>query len=209
MIQSSPTARFTLLVSIWISVIVAILDTRYTAQAYIEFYEISLWNWCSAHASIVQGQFDFALQGGNQPSSTGPYTTIQQARLKAEGRPKYRLVVRRQQKPEVLRSEPWLDRRLAQAHTENVLTRMNPGFLFHFSRLTLDRFPYDTRIRMPVWFLCILIAFSPMILIRMLKPLSRLLRHRQSQTQCSNCGYDCRASMRRCPECGSINPTVS
>jgi hypothetical protein len=50
-----------------------------------------------------------------------------------------------------------------------------------------------------------LFSFGPMIVLLFLRP-----RHRREQSDpiqyCLNCGYDLRASIERCPECGTPVP---
>jgi hypothetical protein len=56
-----------------------------------------------------------------------------------------------------------------------------------------------TEFRIPLWFVAAMLATPPMIHFARL-----LLRRKWEQGTCRACGYDLRASIERCPECGSM-----
>ena len=56
----------------------------------------------------------------------------------------------------------------------------------------------DANVAFPVWFAAILFMLPAIPLLR------RLRRRRANPGHCARCGYDLRATPKRCPECGHV-----
>ena len=64
----------------------------------------------------------------------------------------------------------------------------------------LDYFPY--------WFILLLTAILPAVRLTGWRR-RRARRLRMCAGLCQHCGYDCRATPDRCPECGRVGPRVA
>ncbi|HEY7118307.1 MAG TPA: hypothetical protein VH475_17090 [Tepidisphaeraceae bacterium] len=64
------------------------------------------------------------------------------------------------------------------------------------------------RVWLPCW---IILAAMGALAVLILRPVIRAMRrgNRLTQTHCSTCGYDLRATPERCPECGSVAREVA
>jgi hypothetical protein len=63
---------------------------------------------------------------------------------------------------------------------------------------------YTKGVILPTWFVLVVSAFLPAVLV--LRQRCWRTARRLSRGQCVHCGYDLRASPERCPECGTANP---
>jgi hypothetical protein len=81
------------------------------------------------------------------------------------------------------------------------------GFGFHLSQTVAGgwlRGGYPIiSVFAPHWFVVILFGVLPLLNVRRRLTRGRLLRH----GLCQACGYDLRATLDRCPECGTAKPT--
>jgi predicted RNA-binding Zn-ribbon protein involved in translation (DUF1610 family) len=77
------------------------------------------------------------------------------------------------------------------------------GGSFGGFRLSRETGPYSRvlRVEMP-WWLAVILPASLALIFRRLRP----LRLAPDDNLCRSCGYDLRATERRCPECGTIVP---
>jgi hypothetical protein len=85
------------------------------------------------------------------------------------------------------------------------------GTFFNRFGFALDYFPGGAtvwrRLASPYWFMMLLTAILPGA--RLAKWRRRARRLRMRRGLCRNCGYDCRATPDRCPECGAVPPKPS
>jgi len=75
---------------------------------------------------------------------------------------------------------------------------------FFFARGTMSG-ARIAKLRVPMYFVCCLLA--PLPLVEIIRCRSRGRARRAAAGRCRSCGYDLRATPDRCPECGAVSTT--
>jgi hypothetical protein len=96
----------------------------------------------------------------------------------------------------------------ADAFLENPTSTQRSGFIYHrgYQPEMNALFTPDFVIGLPYWPLCAAFAALPLGRAWFSFHESRW-RARTARGECARCGYDCRATPDRCPECGTVPST--